>query len=83
MLFRCPSYLDLSTQAPKPKQTKTVVLKSESEEDSDAPLMERLKRKKKEVKYFDDDDEEDDVMLSGAELDNSSDWNEDQDDSDY
>jgi len=59
-----------------------VVLKSESEEDSDAPLMERLKRKKKAVKYF-DDDEEDDVILSGAELDNSSDWNEDQDDSEY
>ena len=71
-----------SKKAPKPKQTKAVVLKSESEEDSDAPLMERLKRKKKAVKYF-DDDEEDDVILSGAELDNSSDWNEDQDDSEY
>ena len=41
-LHKCPSYLDLSTQAPKPKQTKAVVL-SDSEEDFDVPLMERLK----------------------------------------
>lgn len=72
----------LSVQGPKPKQTKSaaVVLKSESEEDSDVPLMERLKRNTKQVKYF---DEEEEVKLSGAESDNGSDWNEDQEDSDY
>lgn len=72
-------------QAPKPKQTKsaTVVLKSDSEEDSDVPLMERLKRNKKQVKYFDDDEDEEGVKLSGVESDNGSDWNEDQDDSDF
>lgn len=70
----------LSVQGPKPKQTKSaaVVLKSESEEDSDVPLMERLKRNTKQVKYFDEE-----VKLSGAESDNGSDWNEDQEDSDY
>lgn len=58
---------------------------SESEEDSDVPLMERLKRSKKQVKYFDgdEDEEEEAVQLSGMESDNGSDWNDDQDDSDY
>ena len=62
-----------------------MVQKSESEEDSDVPLMERLKRNKKQVKYFDDDeeDEEEGVQLSGMDSDNGSDWTEDQDDSDY
>ena len=83
--LRVPLPTVTCVQAPKPKQTKSaaVVLKSDSEEDSDVPLMERLKRNKKQVKYFDDEEDEVGAKLSGAESDNGSDWNEDQDDSDF